>query len=120
MKGKDLYVEIASIAMHVPYKKCLEHFPKNCPIKKNEEGKWEYALRKDLNDDGKNEFEEFNKEMNEAVKLYVDELEKIIDTSYNKNEAKHEDLDKTMDKLRNNENHADEVFNKIKKNIANK
>lgn len=60
MKGKDLYVEIASIAMHVPYKKCLEHFPKNCPIKKNEEGKWEYALRKDLNDDGKNEFEELD------------------------------------------------------------
>ena len=60
MKGKDLYVEIASIAMHVPYKKCLEHFPKNCPIKKNADGKWEYALRKDLKDDGKDDFEELD------------------------------------------------------------
>ena len=58
--GKDLYVEIASIAMHVPYKMCLEHFPKNCPIKKNADGKWEYALRKDLKDDGKNDFEELD------------------------------------------------------------
>ena len=64
MKGKDLYVEIASIAMHVSYKKCLEHFPKNCPIKKNEEGKWEYALRKDLNDDGKNYVDTLNNSIN--------------------------------------------------------
>lgn len=56
--GKDLYVEIASIAMHVPYKKCLEHFPKGCPIKKNEDGLWEYALLKSGKDDGKENFDD--------------------------------------------------------------
>ena len=58
--GKDLYVEIASIAMHVPYKMCLEHFPKNCPIIQNEEGKWEYALLKSGQDDGKQSFLELD------------------------------------------------------------
>lgn len=58
--GKDLYVEIASIAMHVPYKMCLEHFPKNCPIKQNEDGKWEYALLKSGQDDGKQSFLELD------------------------------------------------------------
>ena len=66
----------------------------------------------------KKEFEEFDKEMDEAVKSYVDELEKTINTSYNKNEDELEDLDKMMDKLRNNEKHADEVFNKIKKKYS--
>ena len=42
----------------------------------------------------KKEFEEFDKEMDEAVKSYVDKLEKTINTSYNKNEYKLEDLDK--------------------------
>ena len=66
----------------------------------------------------KKEFEEFDKEMDEAVKSYVDELEKIINTSYNKNEDKLEDFDKMMGKLRNNEKHADEVFDKIKKKYS--
>lgn len=57
--GKDLYVEIASIAMHVSYKMCLEHFPKGCPIKNNS-GKWEYALLKSGEDDGKEKFEELD------------------------------------------------------------
>ena len=71
-------------------------------------------------------FEEFDREMDEAVKSYVDELEKIINTSHNENEDKFnksedelfEDLDKMMDKLRNNEKNADEVFNKIKKKYS--
>ena len=58
--GKDLYVEIAAIAMHVPYKKCLEHFPKGCPIKKNTDGKWEYAKLKTGEEDGKNDFLDLN------------------------------------------------------------
>lgn len=58
--GKDLYVEIASIAMHVPYKECLEHFPKNCPIKKNEHGKWEYAKLKNGEEDNKKSFTDLN------------------------------------------------------------
>ena len=58
--GKDLYVEIAAIAMHLPYKTCLEHFPKNCPIKKNKDGKWEYALLKSGKDDGKENFEDLD------------------------------------------------------------
>lgn len=56
--GKDLYVEIASISFHKPYKFCLEHFPKGCPIKQNAEGKWEYALLKTGEDDGKLNFED--------------------------------------------------------------
>lgn len=58
MDGKDLYVEIASISFHRPYKFCLEHFPKNCPIKQNSEGKWVYALLKSGEDDGKLNFED--------------------------------------------------------------
>lgn len=60
MDGKDLYVEIASISFHKPYKFCLEHFPKNCPIKQNSDGKWVYALLKTGNDDGKEKFEELD------------------------------------------------------------
>lgn len=59
-EGKDLYVEIAAIAMHVSYKECLEHFPKGCPIKKNEEGKWCYALLKSGEDDGIKDFKELD------------------------------------------------------------
>ena len=68
----------------------------------------------------KKEFEEFDREMDKAVKSYVDELEKTINTSYNKNEYKLEDLDKMMDKLRNNEKHADKVFDNIKNKYKNK
>jgi len=46
--GKDLYVEIAAIAMHLNYNECLEHFPKGTPIK-NVDGKWYYALHKETN-----------------------------------------------------------------------
>lgn len=53
--GKDLYVEIASISLHVSYKECLEHFPKNCPIKQ-ENGKWYYAKLKNGKSDDKNNF----------------------------------------------------------------
>ena len=63
----------------------------------------------------KKEYEEFNKQMDEAVKSYVDELEKVINDSSDKNEDALNNLDKTMDKLRNNEKRADEVFDKIKK-----
>ena len=60
MDGKDLYVEIAAIAFHKPYKECLEHFPKGCPIKKNDQGKWVYALLKNGQDDGKANFEDLD------------------------------------------------------------
>lgn len=53
--GKDLYVEIAAIAMHVSYKMCLEHFSKGCPIKNND-GKWEYAKLKNGEEDNKKSF----------------------------------------------------------------
>ena len=58
--GKDLYVEIASIAFHKPYKYCLEHFPKGCPIKQTEDGHWIYALLKTGEDDDKLNFEDLN------------------------------------------------------------
>lgn len=59
--GKDLYCEIASIALHVPYKFCLEHFPKGCPIKKNDDGKWVYAKLKNGEDDDITNFEDFSR-----------------------------------------------------------
>lgn len=46
MQGKDLYSEIASKAFNKPYKECLEHFPKDTPIKKNG-NKWYYATDND-------------------------------------------------------------------------
>lgn len=57
--GKDLYVEIAAIAMHISYKECLEHFPKNCPIKQKD-GNWYYAILKSGADDGKENFEDLD------------------------------------------------------------
>lgn len=45
--GKDLYVEIASIAMHLPYNECLEHFPKDTPIIQRN-GKWYYATEEEI------------------------------------------------------------------------
>ncbi len=53
--GKDLYVEIAAISLHLSYKECLEHFPKGCPIKQID-GKWYYAKLKSGEDDGKSDF----------------------------------------------------------------
>ena len=47
--GKDLYVEIAAISLHLFYKECLEHFPKGAPIK-NINGKWYYAKLKNGSD----------------------------------------------------------------------
>ena len=59
-EGKDLYVEIASIAMHIPYKMCLEHFPKKCPIKQID-GKWYYAKLKTGEDDDIKNFEDLGR-----------------------------------------------------------
>lgn len=58
--GKDLYSEIASISFDRPYKLCLEHFPKGCPIKQHENGKWYYALLKTGEDDGRAKFEDLD------------------------------------------------------------
>lgn len=46
MSGKDLYVEIASKSFHLPYSECIEHFPKDTPIKKVGK-KWYYATKDD-------------------------------------------------------------------------
>ena len=45
--GKDLYVEIASISLHLPYNECLEHFPKDSPIIKRDK-KWYYATKEEI------------------------------------------------------------------------
>lgn len=45
--GRDLYVEIASIALHLPYNECLEHFPKDTPIKKSGDD-WYYATEEEI------------------------------------------------------------------------
>lgn len=59
-EGKDLYVEIASISFHRAYKLCLEHFPAGCPIKQHEDGKWDYALLKTGEDDGRADFKDLD------------------------------------------------------------
>lgn len=59
-EGKDLYVEIAAISFHLPYKMCLEHFPKGAPIIKDGEGHWKYALLNNGEDDGKGNFDELD------------------------------------------------------------
>lgn len=46
MEGKDLYAEIASKAFKQTYEECLEHFPKDTPIKERD-GKWYYASEDD-------------------------------------------------------------------------
>lgn len=46
-EGKDLYASIASRAFHTTYEECLEHFPENCPIKK-ENKKWRYATEEEI------------------------------------------------------------------------
>ena len=43
---KDLYSQIASIAFNTTYEECLEHFPKDTPIKKKGD-KWYYATLDD-------------------------------------------------------------------------
>lgn len=46
MEGKDLYSEIASKAFNFSYLECLEHFPKDTPIKKKGD-RWYYATLDD-------------------------------------------------------------------------
>ena len=57
--GKDLYVEIAAISLHLSYKECLEHFPKGCPIKQID-GKWYYAKLKSGEEDTKKDFKDID------------------------------------------------------------
>lgn len=46
-EGKDLYSAIAAKAFHTTYNECLEHFPKDTPIKKD--GKdWRYATEEEI------------------------------------------------------------------------
>jgi intein/homing endonuclease len=46
-EGKDLYCQIAAVAFHTTYENCLEHFPKNTPIKKKGD-KWYYATQEEI------------------------------------------------------------------------
>lgn len=46
MANKDLYSEIASKSFNTTYEECLEHFPKDTPIKKKS-NKWYYATLDD-------------------------------------------------------------------------
>lgn len=62
------------------------------------------------------EYKEFSKQMDEVIKSYVSDFEERINTSFDEVRAANDDLEKTMDKLRDLDNHADlaeQVFNKI-------
>lgn len=47
-QGKDLYSQIAAIAFHTTYERCLEHFPKDTPIIQRDDGKWDYATEEEI------------------------------------------------------------------------
>lgn len=55
-EGRDLYSEIAALALNTTYEECLEHFPKGTPIKEVS-GKWYYATKDDFDKlaDGKDD-----------------------------------------------------------------
>ncbi len=77
--GKDLYVEIAAISFHRPYKKCLEHFPKGAPIKQDNEGHWVYALLKDGTEDDINDFTDLHKYLDDDFDPELYDYDKLAD-----------------------------------------
>lgn len=77
--GKDLYVEIAAISFHRPYKMCLEHFPKGAPIKQDKEGHWWYAKLKTGDDDTIQNFEDFGKYLEDTFDPDLYDYDKIAD-----------------------------------------
>ena len=78
-EGKDLYVEIASIANHKPYKLCLEHFPKGCPIKKTEDGHWIYAPLKSGEEDGIETFDDLKRYLSPDFDPELYDYDKLAD-----------------------------------------
>lgn len=77
-EGKDLYVEIAAISFHLPYKKCLEHFPKGTPIKEND-GHWFYAKLKSGEEDDINNFEDLTKYLDSDFDPELYDYDKLAD-----------------------------------------
>lgn len=77
--GKDLYVEIAAISFHRPYKMCLEHFPKGAPIKQDKDGHWWYAKLKTGEDDTIQNFEDFGKYLEDTFDPNLYDYDKIAD-----------------------------------------
>ena len=77
--GKDLYVEIAAISFHRPYKMCLEHFPKGAPIKQDKDGHWWYAKLKTGDDDTIQNFEDFGKYLEDTFDPDLYDYDKIAD-----------------------------------------
>ena len=76
--GKDLYVEIAAISFNLPYKLCLEHFPKGCPIKKVND-KWVFAKLKTGEDDDILDFTQFGRYLEEDFDLELYDYDKLAD-----------------------------------------
>lgn len=76
--GKDLYVEIAAISFNLPYKLCLEHFPKGCPIKKVND-KWVFAKLKTGEDDDILDFTQFGRYLEEDFDPELYDYEKLAD-----------------------------------------
>ena len=71
-QGKDLYATVASHAFHTTYEECLEHFPKDTPIKQIGED-WYYA---DLSNydklaDGENDTYKDGKERRKQAKVIL-------------------------------------------------
>ena len=78
MQGKDLYTEIASKAFNLPYRECLEHFPKGTPIKEID-GHWYYAKLKDGTADDIENFEDFDRYLEDTFNPELYEYDKIAD-----------------------------------------
>ena len=102
--GKDLYSEIASISMEIPYKLCLEHFPKGAPITRNQEGKWVYAQLKDKpkgeeENDGLLTFEDCKHFLDEDFDPELYDYEKLADGEndvYKKGKSRRGDAKKIL------------------------
>lgn len=95
-EGKDLYVEIAAIALHLSYKECIEHFPKGCPIKQHTDGYWYYAKLKSGEEDRIKDFSDlgiylepnFNLDDYDYDKLSDGETDVYHDGKDRRNQAK--------------------------------
>ena len=64
--GQDLYSTVAARAFHTTYEDCLEHFPKDTPIKCEENGHWRYATEEEIKNNT------FDKLANGATDTYDD------------------------------------------------
>ena len=77
-EGKDLYTAVASRAFNTTYEQCLEHFPKDSPIVLQDNGKWRYATKEEIDNneytklaDGENDTYKDGKDRRTQAKIIL-------------------------------------------------